>query len=125
MEPVLPPKAAAEWGRLSICSASSRESLSSLVAPLPFSGSPSETPGRRVDSSGNLEFGDMHSLRVRAYSVCRLIRVMSESEPEPAEAELPERQPPRELRTVSRESLNDLNGIVAWGGNADDDCKAL
>jgi len=32
---------------------------------------------------------------------------------------------PRELRTVSWESLNELKGIVAWGGNADDDCKAL
>jgi hypothetical protein len=32
---------------------------------------------------------------------------------------------PRELRTVSRESLNELKGIVAWGGNADEDCKAL
>ncbi len=32
---------------------------------------------------------------------------------------------PRELRTVSWESLNELKGIVAWGGNADEDCKAL
>ena len=32
---------------------------------------------------------------------------------------------PRELRTVSWESLNELKGIVALGGNADEDRKAL
>lgn len=32
---------------------------------------------------------------------------------------------PRELRTISWESLQEAKGIVAWGGNADDDCKAL
>ena len=50
---------------------------------------------------------------------------MSESDPEPTEAELPKQQPRRELRSVSWESLNELKGVVAWGGNADDDCKAL
>jgi hypothetical protein len=29
------------------------------------------------------------------------------------------------LRTVSWKHLDDLGGIVAWGGNADEDCKAL
>jgi hypothetical protein len=32
---------------------------------------------------------------------------------------------PRELRTISWESLMEAKGIVAIGGNADDDCKAL
>lgn len=32
---------------------------------------------------------------------------------------------PRELRTISWESLMEAKGIVALGGNADDDCKAL
>jgi hypothetical protein len=50
---------------------------------------------------------------------------MSESDPEPTQGDLPEQRPPHELRTVSWESLNELKGIVAWGGNADDDCKAL
>lgn len=33
--------------------------------------------------------------------------------------------PPRELRTISWESLQEAKGIVSLGGNADDDCKAL
>ena len=28
-------------------------------------------------------------------------------------------------RTVSWKHLDELGGIVAWGGNADEDCKAL
>ncbi len=32
---------------------------------------------------------------------------------------------PRELRTISWESLEEAKGIVAFGGNADEDCKAL
>lgn len=31
---------------------------------------------------------------------------------------------PRELRTISWESLEEAKGIVAFGGNADEDCKA-
>ncbi len=50
---------------------------------------------------------------------------MSESDREPAQAEVPEPQPPRELRRVSWESLNELKDIVAWVGNADDHCRAL
>ena len=34
-------------------------------------------------------------------------------------------RPPRELRTISWESLQEAKGIVSLGGNADDDCKAL
>lgn len=33
--------------------------------------------------------------------------------------------PRRKLRTASWEHLKELKGIVALGGNADDDCKAL
>jgi hypothetical protein len=29
------------------------------------------------------------------------------------------------LRTVSWKHLDELGGLVAWGGNADGDCKAL
>jgi len=32
---------------------------------------------------------------------------------------------PRELRTISWESLQKAKGIVNLGGNADEDCKAL
>jgi hypothetical protein len=32
---------------------------------------------------------------------------------------------PRELRTVSWDSFLEAKGIVALGGNADEDCKAL
>lgn len=32
---------------------------------------------------------------------------------------------PRELRTISWESLMEAKGIVSLGGNADEDCKAL
>jgi hypothetical protein len=32
---------------------------------------------------------------------------------------------PRELRTISWESFMDAKGVVALGGNADEDCKAL
>jgi len=32
---------------------------------------------------------------------------------------------PREFRAISWESLMEAKGIVALGGNADDDCKAL
>jgi len=32
---------------------------------------------------------------------------------------------PRELRTISWESLQKAKGIVHLGGNADEDCKAL
>ena len=33
--------------------------------------------------------------------------------------------PRRKLRTASWEHLKELKGIVALGGNADEDCKAL
>jgi hypothetical protein len=32
---------------------------------------------------------------------------------------------PSELPALSWESLDEVKGIVAFGGNADDDCKAL
>jgi hypothetical protein len=32
---------------------------------------------------------------------------------------------PRELRTISWESFMEAKGVVALGGNADEDCKAL